>query len=987
MSSKNDGKEKAYAQDWGLTERETREPLSSSKSPRSITPKGPIFLNLGEAHQAITSRLVSRSTANHPPATAPQPRYFTPYPASAATGVERAKTPIESSPVVSGFELSSASNFVGDCLNEDDKSDPASLATSEAGHSTKDLHTQCCEHSLHVESSVNKRRTQAVCGSGLVDAHLSDSEESHSCTTSKESQLSMPEPGCERMRQSNSVESSFSDSRNFSWPVSRVPSVPDFYRPVTAFNSPHQVSRLELISTNLAASNHSTPGQSISSNADSEPAIYGRLPYWHDSDNIPSQDYEEADDGHRVVSYDASTDSDEDPFQYDRGSFTVFLQPGRERDVSAALRRMSTRSAASVSGDIEYSSCPKPNTPRVGQTTNPFANRLQFYQASTVNHGWDDQKVPREVGNSARPPAAPPNSPVEPAFGLSEYVEEPGSGCRRQDVNTPMNDDADWETIATSVGRFGSNNALASSGGMSNSHHVKVAGSSIADYSDTSSVHVPHFDASMSTERILLQPSLRYMNTFSAPRALDDSGHPFFSPKPRIHRFNSYLQNSRRMFTDTTTGTGATSARSALVEKLRASIRSRSARKSVQRCDQYLDNPLFGLGFDSTGSISSIYSDQVGVTESAPVARSAHEGKSTPISVNENTSGIVVVQHENKGKQIQEMDKGLLASTFPGKPPAAHVNDQHPTKLSRSPGPMDSSTLFAFPLISLEEAARRATTRIQDKDNFTVTSGVRSRKNSSTVSSKGTQRTSPPTPHIMEPKPAYARRPTSADILGIRAVHDGSSVYLQDRIALGHDNVTFYKSRVPFVHRRSALSRTFNPMADSSALRSAFPEGHQSIFDIPPRLIAHDQRNTTMKNMMANLHRVSTAMKTTRSRTDTNASSGKGRYAPQPCDSGNDRYFFPTDCANAEDYLSWEARWRRRILYFAMCGLCIFPFIAPLVYKGTFDSALSWYTRGETGSLTRRQRRNVLAVGVAFSGMWLIVLTVFITIVVNRRMG
>ncbi|KAL2147210.1 hypothetical protein VTI28DRAFT_165 [Corynascus sepedonium] len=846
MSSKKDGNEKAYAQDWGLTNRETREPLSSSKSPRSITPKGPIFLNLGEAHQAITSRLASQSTANHPPATAPQQRYSTPYPTSAPTGVERARTPIESSPVVSDFEF-----------------------------------------------------------------------------------------------------------------------------------------------TNATASNSSTPGQSIISNSDSESAVYARLPYWHDSDNIPSLDYEEADDGHGVVSYDASTDSDEDPFQYDRGSFTVFLQPGRERDVDAALPHMSTRSVASVSSDIGYSSCPKPNSQCVGQITNPFANRLQFYQPSTVNHGWEDQQVSREVGISVRPPAAPPNSPVEPTFGLSEYVEEPGSSGRRQDVNTPMSDSTDWETIATSVGRCGSNNAFASSGVLSNSHHVKVAGSSIADYSDTSSVHVPHFDASFSTERTLLQPSLRHMNTFSTPRALDDSRHPIFSPRPRIYRFNNYLQNSRGMFTDTSTGTGAISTRNALVGKLRASIRSRSTRKSVQLCDQYLDDPLFRLRYDSTGSVSSIYSDQVGATEGAPVTSSAHKGKSTPISVNENTSGIVVVRHENEGKQIQKMDESLLASTFPGKPRAAHVKDQHPTKLPRSPGPMDSSTLFAFPLISLEEAARRATTRIQDEDDFTVTSGMRSREKSSTVSSKGTQRTSPPTPQIMELKPAYARRPTSADILGIKTVHDGSSDYLQDRIALGHDNVTFYKSRAPFVHRRSALSRTFDPVADSSSLRSAFPEGHQSVFDVPPRLVAHDQRNTThpatMKNMMANLNRVSTAMETTRSRTDTNASSGKGRHAPQLYDSGNDRYFFLTNCVNAEDYLSWEARRRRRIFYFAMCGLCIFPFIAPLVYKGTFDSALSWYTRGETGSLTRRQRRNVLAVGVAFSGMWLIVLTVFITIVVNRR--
>jgi 4-amino-4-deoxy-L-arabinose transferase-like glycosyltransferase len=92
----------------------------------------------------------------------------------------------------------------------------------------------------------------------------------------------------------------------------------------------------------------------------------------------------------------------------------------------------------------------------------------------------------------------------------------------------------------------------------------------------------------------------------------------------------------------------------------------------------------------------------------------------------------------------------------------------------------------------------------------------------------------------------------------------------------------------------------------------------------------------------------------------------------------------PFGVTSEEAYLSWEARRRRQAYFYFMCMLCIFPFIAPLVYRGTFDSGLSWYTRGETGQLSQRQRRNVLIVGCFFSAVWLVVLAVFVTVIVNN---
>jgi hypothetical protein len=84
-------------------------------------------------------------------------------------------------------------------------------------------------------------------------------------------------------------------------------------------------------------------------------------------------------------------------------------------------------------------------------------------------------------------------------------------------------------------------------------------------------------------------------------------------------------------------------------------------------------------------------------------------------------------------------------------------------------------------------------------------------------------------------------------------------------------------------------------------------------------------------------------------------------------------------------YLSWDARKRRKAYYYAMCILCVFPFMAPLVYKGTFDSVLSWCTRGEVAQLNRQQRRNVLILGSIVSAVWLCALGILITLVVNGK--
>ncbi|KAH6651022.1 hypothetical protein F5144DRAFT_71521 [Chaetomium tenue] len=1056
MSGKSGGQGDEYSEYWNPTEDSmTMAPPFRYNTPRSITPKGTLFPNLGEAHQAITSRLASRpTTGNHisdsslrssssadsfavnasgptnsaqslssvrhmepaEPSLPERQRCLTPSRPSTSRSTGWANTPSEPSPIVSGFESSSAGNSVGNNLNNGAREgNRGDLEPSETGNSVGDIFDQ------YYTSPTENRGPRAVDGAAPSNTHLYHSEadlasphprspDIRRVKTSigpgnslwqryhlgdESHQSPLPEPSRTRGNTTNLPRGSFNVVQNFSRPALSIHSVSTLQEPMSAPANLSQASSFQDSLPNLETGNRSELVHSNTGPANSDFVIYGRLPPQSDDESLKDRICQDADVSHGGMSNGVSTDSDEDPFKYDRGSFTVFLQPSREREVSAALRFVSTDSTTSASGIFQDSLSPEPDTPRVAQTTNnPFVNGLQSYHATTVDYDWEDGDLPREVKICVRSPPAPPNSPVQRTFGLSEYIEGLGGGRRRKDINTLMSDGADWETVATSLGQFDSNRALASSTGYSGSQLVKVTGSSIADYSDTSSIHVPQFDAfSSSTERILQHHDPEHMHNTHYPRSLNDTRRPVFLPKPRIHRVNGYLHDPIRKFTDTTTGSSANSARSALVEKLSASIRSRNERKLAQRRDQSFGQQWSRSRFESLESLSSTYSEQPEEDDNTPIASSPDQNSMTPIPRQENHVGITATGGGSGQQHVRNSSKELLASPIPREPTAAHVKNRHATLSAQSPRDFESPTLFTFPLISLQEAARRKAIGAQNDDDCTVTT----QKNCSIDASRATtQRTTPPTPQITKPIPAHASRPTSASILGISRTHRGYSDYSQDHIVLGHDrgisNVTSYKSGTPLAPGHSALSRFFRPPFEpvTSSDASFLGPGNQSVFETPPCLIARDERNTaravnlTMSNvrktMTADLHTIA-AME----------ASARGSSAG---DRGGPLAFFPSTAtaiddadADAAAYLSWEARKRRQAYYYAMCVLCVVPFFALLVYRGTFDSALSWYTRGETGSLTRRQRRNTLVVGVVFSGVWLVALAVFVTVMVNRRGG
>ncbi len=514
-----------------------------------------------------------------------------------------------------------------------------------------------------------------------------------------------------------------------------------------------QGQALAVTPTLSTASHPSDLSQSTNSHAEPKPVGYGQQTPRPAHEFLKDRLWQEGDSSQGGISNaGVSTDSDEDPFKYDRQSYGVFLRPSREREVSAALRRVSGCSTASTSGVFQPSPSQEPATPRVPHSNNPFVNRLQCYQAPILEYDWDNEDCPSEVKISVRSPCAPPPTPVQSPVGLSGLSELAlqglGTQRRRRDVNTMLSDGADWETVATDIGQFDSNRAFASSLGLSGSHPVKITGSSIADYSDTSSVHGPQVDAYSSRERIVQQPSLYDISGPRYRRNLKDTHRPVFLPKPRIHTVNGYLHNANRVFTNQTTGSSANSTKSALVEKLSASIRSRHAKKRAQRQNVYHNaEQQSKTRFESLDSLSSTYSEQPGDQSDDRIAGSSQAKRPA--------------ENSRLKQRGLENNNGLLPSSIPKPPSAAHLRDKtltlpHPSHDSWG---FASPTLFNFPLISLEEATQRMTVRMENDNDLTVGGSVRERKNSSMDSSNAA--------HIKKPFPTHSRRPTSASILGI----------------------------------------------------------------------------------------------------------------------------------------------------------------------------------------------------------------------------
>jgi len=285
-----------------------------------------------------------------------------------------------------------------------------------------------------------------------------------------------------------------------------------------------------------------------------------------------------------------TTESDDDPFKYDKTSYTAFLQPSKEREVSAALQRVSC-----LSNHSRGTLCSPDGSPVRGQTPHPPLPEDAADRLATVSPmGVSSSKRPRagfcgpagDVGDTPfgitvlREHGAPVSTPSNP-HALNEKNMQLGGFIKENNKdNTKADGDGDggdWETVATSAA-IGSRALSFPAHAHISSNGIKITGSSIADVSDAASCYDEVFDECASTDRIIQHPSDGWPQGYSV-RQVEGSKNAVFLPMPRTHRVNGFAQDSCRMI-PAKIGTGGVSiSGAAMARKMSDPFRQLSQRR------------------------------------------------------------------------------------------------------------------------------------------------------------------------------------------------------------------------------------------------------------------------------------------------------------------------------------------------------------------------------------------------------------------------
>lgn len=676
-----------------------------------------------------------------------------------------------------------------------------------------------------------------------------------------------------------------------------------------------------------------------------------------------------------------TSESDDDPFKYDRVSYGAFLKPLEERQVSVALHHVGSplnaphHKTTTARPNSPPSPTPKPSVPlapahltkktsSVAKTSNnPFFNQMNLnqHQHSIASQAVVTDENPNQIKIAVQPVhnSSVRTLPGAEAHGLASRLE----GLRGENRGPPNYDTVDdgdvgdWETVGTNVGRFDSNRfdsnrACASGSTFSDGFRIiKTTGSSVADHSDDGYL-APSFGHQSfdSGARILQHPAPGSAPESQHRRTLKDTGHPIFIPKPRFHQVNGYLQNSVRTLTGQNSSSTGSSATRYLAEKLGAPFRSESLKKKRQDWNNPYDNIEEGsrLGFrESVGSRGSL---NLYIKKTRGTPRWKDEAEADEKQLEPAPEHGLACSHyakTNQGHRHSPTAGGSFLSS-----PKSFIGN------GGSPGATSSVVQFSFPLIPLQEAVKREALRRESGEDVSFNTFNRTRKNSSLVSSsRATQRTTPPSlPTIAKPPPTHQLRPVTA---------------------FGYHDDT--QSTIRPIGIPSSSPGGIIPAVSTGTLpspgRPVFPRSCRNPFSSVNGSVAS---TTTSQLPESSPHLWPRGMR--RQRRNSRAHDGINLQGIVDLEQGA-RFGF----VNEDATLSWDARKRREYYYYALCVLCTLPFFALLIVKDRASAALSWYTKGETCTLSTKQRRTVLRVAKISAMFWICVFTVLITVIVVQK--
>ncbi|KAL8393626.1 hypothetical protein RB595_003385 [Gaeumannomyces hyphopodioides] len=651
-----------------------------------------------------------------------------------------------------------------------------------------------------------------------------------------------------------------------------------------------------------------------------------------------------------ATSMGATTESNADPFEYDR--YDVFPVSKKEREVSAVLQRLSTASRTSKSASPEKSphksfSLPSPipeqETPsEIGyiHSVKSPATRFHFLDQDAIKSSW---QVHQGRGEAVKVPVRP--SPPPPV--ANEKSRQPGvltamnlnarEGEKvpsRHGASVTPSDNDDWETVATAKGAYSSPYCVPP--GMPR-NVLQMTGSSLADVSDDEiSMYHATFDEYGSTERIVRHPSHGSYRGEQPPpklRHIKDTKMPVFVPQQRVHRVNGLAQNSIRLLQD-----------SCSREKTGPREKSQPRRLKtpfgiIGGSHKHSHKPSFNVGescrfeFRDSGC-SSNYGSQA-LPARNPVQKDGHH-----VSSDADTRA-----HEARTA------KDYLYDSSVHRAPADNEDSFASADMS------GTSHSFNFPLISLPEAARiQALRRESGLDDQTVTGNERTRKESfaSSRKTKGTFDSirlprMPENAHRRVPTPLFgAKKPRNKGAKSGEPHGSYDDAVNTSPLSSKMDSPPDHGSRGSNGYGTSTATFGSSPLKNK--LSGIWPSRRSQI----PRLYPWDERR--MQQLPP-------------------ASDPSLRALAN-------RAKLPGSMALT--YMSSEGRAKQRRWFLAMLVVStIFPFLAVLVYFGRLDGLLSYYTKGEATELTQFQRKMVLAVMLLGFFIW----TTIVVVVVKKLGG
>jgi hypothetical protein len=693
-----------------------------------------------------------------------------------------------------------------------------------------------------------------------------------------------------------------------------------------------------------------------------------------------------------------ASDSDEDPFVYDRAPYSSFLKASREREVSVALRCAAGLSdTGSIYTEADEDRSPETlehNRPIPPESLGPVNTPVQMVD----DEAQDDNALPdvdlQDDVKLARIIAQLPAFSEQPAANEDQAVQKSDGFALVRQPETLVSDTGEWETVATSVGPDNSPRDFTPDIVLGRTFPVKIAGSSLAGYSDGESL------SELPSEHPSEHPSEQFTSTLEMLpdpdptsrqcKSLKSTLPADFPAKPRIHRVNGYLHKAARLFTDPPSGDSRKSSRThQIMERLGASIRSRFTGEREQN-RQTSDNAKPLSNFRTRDSFGWFEMEEMG----GDCRESEEEARVKP-----NTS-------------INRKSDCVFAETgkrFPAAPSPGDSFPNFPTRFDDSDqGRMEqpAKTLFSFQLISLEEAARRQALKIENGEddpifNTGVTTGNNSRIGLSSWRQTGrTTLLTPPTPSITKPRPAHcrpghSRHPTSVGLPTAAPPPAQPTIFPPTTAPLFTQNKILQPTTTsPPTHTKTERSTTnLSPTSPRIGIPTTIlPSIQRRIVMVPSEEMfsnpcipppTQDGPTISRSSLRSTLSLANVPVLPDRAWTTPRLYPKPRRnynYRHQSNNPGQAHGINWDDDPHGDDYLSPEARQQRWVYFFFMCGLLILPFFFPLIYRGVLDPLLVYLTHGEAERLSRKQRKIILVLGSVISVAYVCFLTFMITL-------